>query len=100
MPPLSLELRRDLERAVVSARGLAEAAARAALVRLGVEDAEAPAALSPELRALRTALRERAKALGGGEPARPVGRAEALVWLPTVTPCTSPCARRAGRAGA
>jgi hypothetical protein len=69
MPPLSPELRRDLEKAVVSARGLAEAAARAALARLGVEDAEAPAALAPELRGLRTALRERARALGGGERA-------------------------------
>ncbi|MGC8635290.1 MAG: DNA methyltransferase [Candidatus Limnocylindrales bacterium] len=66
MPPLAPELRRDLEKAVVTARRLAESAARAALARLGVEDAEAPAGLSPELRGLRTALRERAKALGGG----------------------------------
>ena len=66
MPPLAPELRRDLERAVVSARGLAEAAARAALARLGAEDAEAPTGLSADLRGLRTALRERAKALGGG----------------------------------
>ena len=36
------------------------------LARLGVEDPESPAGLSPELRGLRTALRERAKALGGG----------------------------------
>lgn len=66
MPPLAPELRRDLEKAVVTARGLAEAGARSALARLGVEDAEAPAGLSPELRGLRTALRERVKALGGG----------------------------------
>ncbi len=66
MPPLAPELRRDLEKTVVAARGLAESAARAVLARLGVEDAEAPAGLSPELRGLRTALRERAKALGGG----------------------------------
>ncbi len=66
MAPLAPELRRDLERAVVEARGLAEAAARAVLARLGAEDAESPAGLSPELRGLRTALRERAKALGAG----------------------------------
>jgi hypothetical protein len=66
MAPLAPELRRDLEKAVVTARHLAEAAARAALARLGVEESEAPAGLSPELRGLRTALRERAKALGGG----------------------------------
>jgi hypothetical protein len=64
--PLAPEFRRDLEKAVVAARGLAESAARAALARSGVEDADAPAGLSPDLRGLRTALRERAKALGGG----------------------------------
>jgi hypothetical protein len=66
MSPLPPELRRDLEKAVVAARGLAESAAKAALARLGAEDAEPPAGLSPDLRGLRTALRERAKALGGG----------------------------------
>lgn len=66
MPPLAPELRRDLEKAVVTARGLAEAAARSTLARLGVAEAEAPAGLPPDLRGLRTALRERAKALGGG----------------------------------
>ncbi len=66
MPPLAPELRRDLDKTIVAARGLAESAARASLARLGVEDAESPAGLSPELRGLRTALRERAKALGGG----------------------------------
>ena len=71
MPPLAPELRHDLDKAIVAARGLAEAGARAALDRLGAEGAEAPAGLSRELRELRTALRERAKALGGG--ARSVG---------------------------
>jgi hypothetical protein len=66
MAPLAPELRRDLEKAVVAARHLAEAAARATLARLGVEESDAPAGLSPELRGLRTGLRERAKALGGG----------------------------------
>ena len=66
MAPLAPELRRDLEQAVVDARGLAESAARAVLARLGAEDPESPAGLSPELRGLRAALRERAKALGGG----------------------------------
>jgi hypothetical protein len=71
MPPLAPELRRDLDKAIVVARGLAEAGARAALDRLGAEEAEAPAGLAAEQRKLRTALRERAKALGGG--ARSVG---------------------------
>ena len=71
MPPLAPELRHDLDKAIVAARGLAEAGARAALDRLGAEGAEAPAGLSRELRELRAALRERAKALGGG--ARSVG---------------------------
>lgn len=66
MPPLAPELRRDLEKTVVAARSLAESGARSTLARLGAEDAEAPAGLSAELRGLRTALRERAKALGGG----------------------------------
>lgn len=66
MPPLASDLRRDLDKTIVVARGLAESASRATLARLGVEDADAPAGLSPELRGLRTALRERAKALGGG----------------------------------
>ncbi len=67
MPPLPAELRRDLEKAVVSARRLAEAAGRAALARLGVGETDAPVALTAEQRGLRTALRERAKALGGGD---------------------------------
>ncbi len=66
MPPLAPELRRDLDKTIVAARGLAESAARSVLARMGVEEAESPAGLSPELRGLRTALRERAKALGGG----------------------------------
>lgn len=66
MAPLAPDLRRDLEKAVVRARRLAEAGARAAVARLGVVAAEAPSGLSPDLRALRSALRERAKALGGG----------------------------------
>jgi hypothetical protein len=66
VPPLAPESRRDLEKAVIAARHLAEAASRAALARLGAEEADAPDALTPELRGLRTALRERAKALGSG----------------------------------
>ena len=70
MAPLTPELRRDLDKAISSpgtgARGLAESAARATLARLGVADAEASAGLTGELRGLRTALRERATALGGG----------------------------------
>jgi hypothetical protein len=66
MAALAPELRRDLEKVVIAARGFAEAGARAAIVRVGVEAADAPAGLSSDLRGLRTALRERAKALGGG----------------------------------
>ena len=46
MAPLPPDLRRDLERAVVSARETAEAGAGNALAVLGVEPEPAPAGLS------------------------------------------------------
>jgi hypothetical protein len=66
MAPLAPELRRDLERAVVRARDTAEEGARASIAVLGVEAAAAPGALAPADRDLRTALRARARAIGGG----------------------------------
>lgn len=64
MAPLDPGRRRELERAIVNARGLAEAGARAALARLGVESEPAPAATSPEQRTLRVQLRARLRAIG------------------------------------
>lgn len=66
MPPLETDARRDLERAVVHARETAEQGARAAIAVLGVESSAAPGALSPSDRDLRTALRARGRAIGGG----------------------------------
>lgn len=66
MPPLSPELRRDLERAVIRARDIAEEGARASLAVLSVGAPSAPSALSQAERDLRTALRARGRSLGGG----------------------------------
>jgi hypothetical protein len=66
MPPLAAELRRDLERAVIAARQTAETGAQNALVVLGVADDRAPDGLTAEDRALRVALRARARSLGSG----------------------------------
>jgi hypothetical protein len=59
-------LRRDLERAVIQARDIAEEGARAALAVLGVEAPAAPLTLAASDRDLRTALRARGRAIGGG----------------------------------
>jgi len=64
--PLAPELRRDLERAIVRARDIAEEGARAAIAVLGVGASIAPAALVQADRDLRTALRARGRSLGGG----------------------------------
>ena len=66
MAPLPPDLRRDLERAVVSARDTAEAGAGNALAVLGVGREPAPAGLSDDDRALRVALRAQARSLGNG----------------------------------
>ncbi len=63
--PLPKPLRKELETAVLAARFVAEEAARAALVQLGVGDPEAPSHLDSDDRKLRNALRARARALGG-----------------------------------
>ena len=65
MPSLTTELRRSLEKSVVSARDAAETACEAALRALGVDAREAPAALNPEDRQLRNALRAQQRQLGG-----------------------------------
>jgi hypothetical protein len=66
MAPLPQDLRRALERAVVDARETAEAGAANALAVLAVEEDRAPDSLSASDRALRVALRARARSLGGG----------------------------------
>ncbi|NCA89506.1 MAG: hypothetical protein EOM92_11520 [Gammaproteobacteria bacterium] len=73
MEPLAKPLRRQLEDAVVKARDLAEEAARAALSHLGVGDADAPAHLSDEERALRRRLRVHGRQLGDRFFAPPAG---------------------------
>ena len=66
MPALSVELRSTFEREVVRARDTAEGAARAALTTLAVERDRPFDAMSEEKRALRRALRARARQLGEG----------------------------------
>jgi hypothetical protein len=67
MPPLSRELRQVLDRTVVEARGAAEAAARAALSTLAVDRDKPFEDLSEPDRALRRALRAKARQLGSYE---------------------------------
>ena len=64
MSVLSADLRRTLERAVLAGRGVAEAAAASAVARLGVGLRDAPMHLTVEEKALRVALRARARQLG------------------------------------
>ncbi len=70
MPPLPPDLRRQLERTVVEARDVSEAAAQAALQRLAVEEGEPFPHLKPEERTLRRQLRAKARQLGGVLDAR------------------------------
>ncbi len=62
--PLAKESRRNLERAVIKARDIAEAAASAELERLGVGDAAAPGHLNGDERNLRNRLRVHGRQLG------------------------------------
>jgi len=64
MPALAAALRSNLEKTVVAARDLAEAAARVALHRLAVDERDAYPSLNEEQRALRVTLRARARQLG------------------------------------
>ena len=66
MTALETNLRKQLERAVVKAREIAEAGARAALLTLAVSQPDAYPTMNPEQRAQRTALRAKAKNLGEG----------------------------------
>jgi hypothetical protein len=66
VPFLNSELRNILERAVIEARDVAEAAARTVLTVLAVDQKEAPEAMSPEQRRLRVNLRAKARQLGSG----------------------------------
>ncbi|MDE0190816.1 MAG: N-6 DNA methylase [Gammaproteobacteria bacterium] len=62
--PLSPSLRNQLERAVVSAREVAEAGARVALESLAVHERDPYRHMSPEQRALRNRLRAHGRQLG------------------------------------
>jgi hypothetical protein len=65
MTPLPPDLRKNLEKSVVSARDAAESACEAALDALGVDAGEAPPSLTSEDRQLRNALRAQQRQLGG-----------------------------------
>src|SRR5665647_2103881 len=65
MAPLSSDLRKSLDKAVVAAREEAESACEAALRALGVPADQAPPGISDEQRALRNALRAKQRQLGG-----------------------------------
>jgi len=64
MLALDPALRNNLEKIVVAARSLAEAAARVALHRLAVDEREAYPSLNEEQHSLRVTLRARARQLG------------------------------------
>jgi hypothetical protein len=64
MTVLSKPQRRQLETTIKQAREIAEEAAREAIARIGVAEAEAPAHLSDDNKALRRRLRAHARALG------------------------------------
>ena len=66
MTALETNLRKQLERAVIRARDIAEAGARATLQTLAVSLPEAFSTMGKEQRDLRTALRAKAKNLGEG----------------------------------
>jgi hypothetical protein len=64
MPSLRTDLRGDLEKSIVKARDIAEAAATAALQALAVDQAKPFPHMDEEARALRNRLRERGRAAG------------------------------------
>ena len=64
MTILSKPLRRQLETAIKQAREIAEAAAKEAIARIGVADAEAPSHLSDDNKSLRRRLRAHGRTLG------------------------------------
>jgi hypothetical protein len=64
MPSLRKDLRTDLEKTVIKARDIAEAAATAALQALAVDQAKPFPHMDEDARALRNRLRERGRAAG------------------------------------
>jgi len=64
MPSLRTDLRGDLEKSIVKARDIAEAAATAALKALAVDQAKPFPHMDEDARALRNRLRERGRAAG------------------------------------
>jgi hypothetical protein len=74
MEPLAKPLRKQLEDAVVAARDTAEAAARAALMHLGLGEASPPKHLTEAERALRRRLRAHGRQLGDQFLPSPPGR--------------------------
>src|SRR5271157_3168765 len=64
MTILTKPLRRQLENAIKQAREIADDAAKEAIARMGVAEAEAPAHLSDNNKALRRRLRAHARTLG------------------------------------
>jgi len=64
MPPLPVNLRRDLERSIVNARKAAEAGAQSALIALTVPDTKAGNHLDASAKKLRNQLRAHARQLG------------------------------------
>jgi hypothetical protein len=65
MAPLSSDLRKSLDKAVVAARDEAESACDAAMRALGVPQEQAPVGINYEQRSLRNALRAKQRQLGG-----------------------------------
>lgn len=82
MAVLSGVVRKLLERVVVEGRGVAEGAAAASLVRLGVAAGGAPVHLSEGERALRRGLRARGRQLGDGLEKAGGGDGDARVRCP------------------
>ena len=76
MVVLSSDLRRVLERGVVSGRGVAEVGVRAALVSLGVSEGRRPGHLDEVRAGLRVGLRAKCRQLGGD----PESDVDVLVW--------------------
>ena len=78
MAPLAAELRRQLERAVVSARDVAETGAREALESLAVREGKPYEHMTEDQRALRRRLRAHARQLGdrreAGSGTQAIGR--------------------------
>ena len=64
MPALATPLRKDLDKAVIRARKVAEQGAAASLIALGYAEPDRPGHLSADDAALRTALRARGRQLG------------------------------------